>query len=74
MFTKLKLKQRVSRETAGRVHRYLFDFGQGAHRIFWVGDNAFIETDCPSDVMLLHNQFPDMVEPQAAESPHSFPW
>lgn len=74
MFTKLKLKKRVSRETAGRVHRYLFDFGQGAHRIFWVGENAFIETDCPSDVTLLQEQFPEMVETQVAESPHAFPW
>lgn len=74
MFTKLKLKERVSRETAGRVHRYLFDFGQGAHRIFWVDNHAVIETDCPSDVVLLQSQFPDMVEAQPAESPHSFPW
>lgn len=74
MFTKLRLDQGLSRKTVGRIHRYLFDFGQGAHRIFWVGDRAYIETDCPSDVTLLQNQFPSMVDAEVEVVPQKFPW
>lgn len=74
MFTKLRLNQKLSRKTVGRIHRYLFDFGQGAHRIFWVGDRAYIETDCPSDVLLLQDQFPAMVETEVDMTSQKFPW
>lgn len=62
MFTKIALNKRLSRKTVAHIHRYLFDFGQGAHRVFWVGDQAYLETDCASDVSLLQEQFPTMIE------------
>lgn len=74
MFTKLALNPRLSRKTVGQVHRYLFDFGQGAHRVFWVSDRAYIETDCPSDVTLLREQFPALVATEIDRSSNGFPW
>ncbi|SEO78730.1 hypothetical protein SAMN04490248_11267 [Salinihabitans flavidus] len=62
MFTKFALCEKLSRKTVARVHRYLFDFGQGAHRVFWNGEQAYIETDCPDDISLLRQQFPDVVQ------------
>lgn len=74
MFTKIALKRRLSRKTVGFVHRYLFDFGQGAHRVFWVGQRAYIETDCPADVTLLRDQFPTMIDGEVDQGSHDFPW
>ncbi len=62
MFTKIALNRRLSRKTVGSVHRYLFDFGQGANRVFWVGQRAYIETDCPADVRIIREQFPTVIE------------
>lgn len=74
MFTKIGLNKQLSRKTVGDVHRYLFDFGQGAHRVFWVGEQAFLETDCISDVTLLKDQFPSMVEQEVDRPSQGFPW
>ena len=74
MFTKIVLKKQLSRKTVGDVHRYLFDFGQGAHRVFWVDEQAYLETDCTNDVTLLKEQFPSMVEAEVEKPSHSFPW
>lgn len=46
MYTKVALNARLSRKTVGQIHRYLFDFGQGANLLFWIGGRAYIETDC----------------------------
>lgn len=62
MFTKIALNRRLSRKTVGLIHRHLFDFGQGANRVFWVGKRAYIETDCPSDVTIIREQFPTVIE------------
>lgn len=74
MFTKIGLSKRLSRETVGKVHRYLFDFGQGAHRVFWVNDQPYLETDCTADVTLLTEQFPNMIEAVVEKPTHNFPW
>lgn len=73
MFTKIGLNKQLSRKTVGDVYRYLFDFGQGAHRVFWVGEQAFLETDCISDVTLLKDQFPSMVEQEVDRRSQGFP-
>ena len=65
MFTTVALNPDLSRKTIGRIHRYIFDVGTGAHRVFWDGDRAFIETDDPADVALLQETFPDMVGAEA---------
>ncbi|MBR2656501.1 MAG: hypothetical protein IKD58_08450 [Loktanella sp.] len=72
MFTKILLKKQLSRKAVGDVHRYLFDFGQGAHRVFWVGEQACLETDCTTDVTLLWQKFPGMVEADLKTPSHSF--
>ncbi len=74
MFTKIALKRRLSRKTVAQIHRHLFNFGQGAHCVFWVGDRAYLETDCASDVTLLREQFPRMVDAEVERSSHDFPW
>lgn len=74
MFTKIALNRRLSRKTVGFVHRYLFDFGQGSHRVFWVNQRAYIETDCPADVTLLRDQFPTMIDGEVDQGSHDFPW
>lgn len=74
MFTKIALNRRLSRKAVAQIHRYLFDFGQGAHRVFWIGDRAYLETDCASDVTLLRDQFPTMVDAEVERSSHDFPW
>lgn len=74
MFTKIALNRRLSHKTVGFVHRYLFDFGQGAHRVFWVNQRAYIETDCPADVTLLRDQFSTMIDGEVDQGSHDFPW
>lgn len=74
MFKKIALNQRISRKTVGQIHRYLFDFGQGAHRVFWIDQRAYIETDCTEDVALLTEQFPTLVEGEIELKSHDFPW
>ena len=74
MFIKLALNPQLNRETVTRIHRYLFDFGQGTHRVFWIGDCAHVETDCRSDVLLLKEQFPTIVGSEIDRNPHDFPW
>ncbi|MFN3664109.1 MAG: hypothetical protein ACK4TM_15315 [Yoonia sp.] len=74
MFTKIVLNKQLSRKTVGDVHRYLFDFGQGAHRVFWIGEQAYLEMDCTNDVALLKEQFPSMVEAEVEKPAHGFPW
>ncbi|RFU13767.1 hypothetical protein DZD18_05365 [Rhodobacteraceae bacterium W635] len=73
MFTKVALNPQLSRKTIGRIHRYIFDFGAGAHRVFWDGDRAYIETDDPADAALLKETFPTMVgnEVEATQSASS---
>lgn len=74
MFTKLALNPQLSRKTVGRIHRYLFDFGLGAHRVFWMGGQAYLETDNAADVTLLCQQFPDMVAMEVEQKSHGAPW
>lgn len=73
MFTKIALNRRLSQKTVGNIHRYLFDFGQGAHRVFWVGHRAYLETDSASDITLLQEQFPTMIEAEIDHNAHNFP-
>ncbi|PIV72937.1 MAG: hypothetical protein COW55_14955 [Rhodobacteraceae bacterium CG17_big_fil_post_rev_8_21_14_2_50_65_11] len=61
MFTKVALDPQLSRKTIAQIHRYIFDVGAGAHRIFWDGDRAYIEADDPADAALLQKAFPNMV-------------
>lgn len=56
MFKKIVFNGRLSQRTVGNIHRYLLDFGQGAHRVFWLGDRAYLETDCASDITLRHTK------------------
>ncbi|WP_188528707.1 hypothetical protein [Sinisalibacter lacisalsi] len=74
MFTKIAFNKRLSRKTVLHIHRYLSDLEIGAHRVFWVGDRAYLETDCASDVSLLKEQFPSMIEAEVGRSSHDFPW
>lgn len=74
MFTKIALNQRLSRTTVGHIHRYLFDFGQGTHRVFWIGRRAYLETDCATDVALLRAQFPEVVEKEMRRGAHDLPF
>lgn len=73
MFKTIALNKRLSRETVGHVHRYLFDFGQGAQRVFWIGERAYLETDCMADITLLQEQFPTMIEEKFDTDPNDFP-
>lgn len=68
MFTKVALDPHLSRKTIGQIHRYIFDVGAGAHRIFWDEDRAYIETDDPADAALLQKTFPDMVRNESDPS------
>lgn len=74
MFTKIALNKRLSRQTVSHIHQYLFDFGQGAHRIFWVDDRPYIEIDSTTDLALIRNQFPTMVQEEIDRNTHNFPW
>lgn len=70
MFRKIVLNERLSRKTVGHIHRYLFDFGQGAHRVFWINERAYLETDCVSDIDLLRDQFPTMIVAEIDQKSH----
>lgn len=74
MFKKVMLDERLSRSTVNQVYRYLFDFGQGAHCVFWVDERPYIEMDCPSDINLLKERFPKMIAPEVDGSAHDFSW
>lgn len=74
MFRKIALKSCLSRKTVGHVHRYIFDFGQGAHRVFWVGQQAYIETDCSADLTLLKERFPTMIEGENDQNFQASSW
>lgn len=74
MFQRIALAERISRKTAEQLHRYLMDFAEGTHRLFWVEQRAYVEVDRKSDAELVKRQFPKLVEPEPRYSGRNFPW
>lgn len=74
MFTKLALCERLNQKTVSQLHRYLTEFGRGAHRTFWNGGRAFVELEDLADAALVRDQFPGMVRAELRQNPHDFPW
>lgn len=74
MFQKIALAERISRQTADALHRYMMDFAEGTHRLFWVNQRAYVEVDCESDAELVRRQFPKLVQPEPRFTGRTFPW
>lgn len=74
MFQKIALAERISRNTAEQLHRYMMDFAEGTHRLFWIEQRAYVEVDRESDADLVRRQFPKLVQPETHSSGKSFPW
>lgn len=74
MFQKIALAERVSRKTAHELHRYMMDFAEGTHRLFWIEQRAYVEVDRQSDADLVRRQFPQLVQPEPRFTGRTFPW
>ena len=74
MYKKIALHDRMSRTTVAQLHRYLSDFAQGAHRVFWNGERAFLEIEHDTDLALVRNQFPTMVRAEERCTSGGLPW
>lgn len=74
MFQKIALAERISRNTAEQLHRYMMDFAEGTHRLFWIEQRAYVEVDRESDADLVRRQFPKLVQAETHYTGNTFPW
>lgn len=74
MLQKIELIETISRKTADNLHRYLMDFAEGAHRLFWADNRAYVEVNRPNDAELLRREFPRLVKDKARYTGETFPW
>lgn len=74
MHTKYALNAGISRKTVKQIHSFLFEIGESNHRLFWINNRAFIETDRSSVCALLSQRFPTAVATEVNQRPHDFPW
>jgi hypothetical protein len=74
MLQKIELIETISRKTADNLHRYLMDFAEGTHRLFWADNRAYVEVNRPNDAELLRRAFPRLVKNEARYSGATFPW
>lgn len=74
MLHKIALVENVSRKTADHLHRYLMDFAEGTHRLFWAGKYAYVEVNRPNDAELLRREFPRMIKDETRYTGATFPW
>lgn len=74
MFQKIALTERISRNTADQLHRYMMDFAEGTHRLFWIDQRAYVEVDRESDAELVRRQFPKLVQSEPCYTGRTFPW
>ncbi|TGD61620.1 hypothetical protein EYC08_18130 [Tabrizicola sp. WMC-M-20] len=73
MFQKIALAERISRNTAEQLHRYMMDFAEGTHRLFWIEQRAYVEVDRESDADLVRRQFPKLVQAETHYTGKTFP-
>lgn len=74
MLQKIELIETISRKTADNLHRYLIDFAEGTHRLFWADNRAYVEVNRSSDAELLRREFPRLVKDHARYTAATFPW
>lgn len=74
MLQKIELIETISRKTAENLHRYLVDFAEGTHRLFWADNRAYVEVNRPNDAELLRREFPRLVKDDARYTGATFPW
>ena len=74
MLQQIALIETISRKTADHLHRYLMDFAEGTHRMFWSENRVYVEVNRPGDAELLRRQFPRLVEEDTRDTGATFPW